>query len=100
MAILKHKMMCVSIDSERVVADNGYSYARYMVPATCPANLLSFYSLVKARDETVNHHLKHFNINHAVIHHDLKLYGFAFYVVVWLTAMMLDTSDPVHGIIQ
>lgn len=86
--------------NERVIADNGYKHPRCITRDSASKNhaLSSLCSTIRARHETVNRRIKQFNILKSVFRHNVQLHSKVFHAVVRLTALMLDTSDPLFTI--
>jgi len=96
--ILKEKLLNFLLPEERLIADNGYPHARCITPGNCTLQQKEYVRLTRARHETVNERLKIFSSIRNVFRYNLNLHGYVFHAVVKLTALMLDTTDPLFSV--
>lgn len=85
------------LPNEYVVADRGYTDNKCIGPDVSPCHF-DVHRRTRARHETVNERLKNFNVVHHVFRHDLSKHADCFHAVAQITAIMIDTINPLFQI--
>lgn len=93
--IFNHILVSKLDRNEKVLADGGYSGVK------CVINLddqtPEYSSTLRARHETVNRRLKHFNVLSQRFRHDLTRHSMCFHAIVNLTQIMLGSTNPLFS---
>jgi len=85
-------------EDEMVVANDGYNNSKALTPSTSYDHRRNLFNMIRARHEIINRRLKHFNSVGGVFRHEIRYQGQVYHAVARLTALMIDTTDPLFQI--
>lgn len=84
-------------DDEFVIADKGYTDSK-CINTVSSSTGSHMHRIVRARHETVNARLKNFNVIYHSFRHDISKHWACFHAVAQITAIMIDTTNPLFEI--
>lgn len=96
--IFKSDMLKSLNDGEYVIADNGYPHNRCITADNVEEDFSEIHSRIRARHETVNKRLKQFDVLKFEFRHSLNKHCICFHAVSELTAISLDSSEPLFDL--
>lgn len=83
--------------SEWAVADSGYTDRRCISPGSLTGHR-QIHRRIQARHETANERVKNMNTVHHIFRHDVSKHWVCFHAVAKVTAVIIDSSDPLFEI--
>lgn len=84
-------------DDEFLMADKGYTDSKCI--STVPSsNGAAIHRVMRARNETVSSRVKNFNVLYHNFGHDVSKHWARFHAVDQITAIMIDSRNPLFRI--
>lgn len=96
--IFQLTLLNILFENETVIGDNGYVHPRCITPDVVSEENTEIFKILRARHENVNERLKNFNVIRHIFRHHLSMHGYVFHAVAQLTALMMNTTDPLFSV--